>query len=196
MCRVDPADLGHQGTVDRLPMALGAAAPSVIPRRRDAQHIAHGANLEGIALIFDKKKFHLGVSEKMRSVFFRTLHMQALILAPQTGVFSCQIRTSMRDRRLRIGAPGRSRMPPVTPVPPGAQPRRGNPQLLGNVAQRPAAARQQPHRLPPEFIRVLATRCTHQTPSCSFRSLSEVSTISREGQTSLSSPRDGFAKCG
>src|ERR1700730_16479084 len=50
---------------------LGAAAPSVIPRRRDAQHIAHGTNLEGIALIFDKTKFHLGASEKMRSVFFR-----------------------------------------------------------------------------------------------------------------------------
>src|ERR1700731_2310926 len=60
MCRVDPTDLGQQGTVDRLPMALGAAAPSVIPRRRDAQHIAHGTNLEGIALIFDKTKFHLG----------------------------------------------------------------------------------------------------------------------------------------
>ncbi len=48
-------------------MALGAAAPSVIPRRRDAQHIAHGTNLEGIALIFDTTKFHLGASEKMRS---------------------------------------------------------------------------------------------------------------------------------
>src|ERR1700724_2556119 len=53
MCRVDPTDLGQQGTVDRLPMAPGAAAPSVIPRRRDAQHIAHGTNL---ALIFDKTK--------------------------------------------------------------------------------------------------------------------------------------------
>src|ERR1700724_2629067 len=88
----------------------------------------------------------------------------------------------MRNRRLRIGAPRRSRMPPVTPVPPGAQPRSGNPQFLSNLAQRPAAARQQPHRLPPEFIRELTTRCTHQTPSCPIRSISEVSIISREGQ--------------
>src|SRR6202040_2392477 len=73
-------------------------------------------------------------------------------------------------------------MPPVTPVPPGAQPRSGNPQFLGNLAQRPATARQQPHRLPLEFIRELTTRCTHQTPSCPIRSLSEVTIISREGQ--------------
>src|SRR3984893_9015243 len=57
----------------------------------------------------------------------------------------------MRDRRLRIGVLRRSRMPPVTPVPPGAQPRRGNPQLMRNLAQRPAAAHQQPNRLPLEF---------------------------------------------
>ena len=75
---------------------------------------------------------------------------------------------------------------PVTPVPPGAEPRSGNPQLLGNLAQRPAAARQQPHRLSLEFICELTTRCTHQTPSCSHRSLSEVSTISREGRFSIS----------
>src|SRR6202035_3669288 len=108
--------------------------------------------------------------------------MQTLILAPQTGVFSGQIRTGRRDRRLRIGAPRRSRPHPLIPIPPGAQPRRGNPQLLSNLAQRPAAARQQPHRLRLELIRVLATQCTHQTPSRSQRSLSEVSTISREGQ--------------
>src|ERR1019366_8357528 len=89
----------------------------------------------------------------------------------------------MRDRRLRIGAPRRSRMPPVTPIPPGAQPRSGNSQLLGNLAQRPAAASQQPHRLPLKFIRELTAHCTHKTPSCSIRSLSEVSTISREGQS-------------
>src|SRR6202035_5078968 len=71
---------------------------------------------------------------------------------------------------------------PLIPIPPGAQPRRGNPQLLSNLAQRPAAARQQPHRLRLELIRVLATQSTHQTPSRSQRSLSEVSTISREGQ--------------
>src|SRR6202023_1378096 len=114
------------------------------------------------------------------------------VLASQTGVFSGQIRTGMRDRRLRIGVLRRSRMPPFTPVPPGAQPRSGNPQLLRNLAQRPAAAHQQPNRLPLEFIRVLTTRCTHQTPSCSQRSLSEVSIISREGQFRGNSRSDWF----
>ena len=64
---------------------------------------------------------------------------------------------------------------------PRAQPRSGNPRLPCNLTQRPAAASQQPHRLPLEFIRVLTTCRTHQTPSCSIRSLSEVCTISREG---------------
>ena len=70
MCRMDPPDLGQQGTIGRLAMALGAAAPSIIPRRRDAQHIAHGTNWERLALILDEAEFHLGASEKMRSVFF------------------------------------------------------------------------------------------------------------------------------
>src|ERR1700730_11846124 len=48
--------------------------------------------------------------------------------------------------------------------------------------------RQQPHRLPLEFIRELTTRCTHQTPSCPIRSLSEVSIISREGQSAANGP--------
>jgi hypothetical protein len=39
------------------------------------------------------------------------LHAQALVLAPQTAVFSRQIRTGRRDRRLRIRAPCRSRIP-------------------------------------------------------------------------------------
>src|ERR1700731_3733365 len=114
--------------------------------------------------------------------------MQTLIPAPQTGVFSGQIRTGRGGGRAPTwggGAP-----PPLIPIPPGAQPRRGNPQLLSNLAQRPAAARQQPHRLPLELIRVLATQCTHQTPSRSQRSLSEVSTISGEGHT----PRTARAK--
>src|ERR1019366_5153286 len=98
----------------------------------------------------------------------------------------------MRDHRLRIGAPRRTRMPPIILIAPGAQPRRGNPQLLGNLAQRPTAARQQPHRLPLEFLRELTTRCTHQTPSCSQRSLSEVSTISREGHIKGVKFRDGI----
>src|SRR5450631_3391224 len=91
----------------------------------------------------------------------------------------------MRDHRLRIEAPRRTRMPPIILIAPGAQPRRGNPQLLGNLAQRPTAARQQPHRLPLEFLRELTTRCTHQTPSYSQWRLPEVSTISREGHILL-----------
>src|SRR6202035_5123630 len=53
-------------------------------------------------------------------------------------------------------------------------------------------------------VRVLATQCTRQTPSRSQRSLSDVSTISREGHTSISSraisspPRStrSWARCG
>src|SRR5437870_2752909 len=48
-----------------------AGHASIIPRRRDAHHIAHDANREPLALIFDEAEFHLGASEKMRSVFFR-----------------------------------------------------------------------------------------------------------------------------
>jgi hypothetical protein len=49
---------------------------------------------------------------------------------------------------------GRRGGPACPPSPlPGTEPRSGNPQLLGNLAQRPAAARQQPHRLSLEFIR-------------------------------------------
>jgi hypothetical protein len=45
------------------------------------------------------------------------------------------------DRRLRTGAPRQSRIPPFsTSIPAGAQPRTGHPQLLGNLAQRPAGA--------------------------------------------------------
>src|ERR1700730_17309162 len=78
------------------------------------------------------------------------------------------------------GPPAPPPSPFATPAPPHRQ-RPTPPQSLGNLAQRPATARQQPHRLPLEFIRELTTRCTHQTPSCPIRSLSEVSIISREG---------------
>jgi hypothetical protein len=53
----------------------------------------------------------------------------------------------MRDRRMRIGGAAAISHAPITPIP-GAQHRSGNSQPLSNLAQRPAAARQQPHRLP------------------------------------------------
>ena len=66
-------------------------------RQSDAQHIAHGTNLGCIALIFDKTKFHLGASEKMRRFIQNLpLHTRAPILAPEAGVFSGQIRTGGR----------------------------------------------------------------------------------------------------
>src|SRR5438105_10248375 len=71
-CAAGTRRISHkQGTVDRLPMAL-AAAPSVIPRRRGAQYIAHGANREGRAPIFDKTHERRGASEKMRRVFLES----------------------------------------------------------------------------------------------------------------------------
>jgi hypothetical protein len=71
-CHMDPPDLGQQGAIGYLTRALGAASPSGIPRRRDAQHIAHGANLEDIALVRDEAEFHPGASEKMRRVFLES----------------------------------------------------------------------------------------------------------------------------
>ena len=81
-----------------------------------------------------------------------------------TGVFSRQVRIGIGIAACILGRRGGPACPP-SPLP-GTEPRSGNPQLLGNLAQRPAAARQQPHRLSLEFIRELTTRCTHQTPSC------------------------------
>jgi hypothetical protein len=75
----------------------------------------------------------------------------------------------MRDRRLRVGAPRRSRLTPAAAAAPGAQPCSGNPQLLGNLAQRPAAAYQKPQSLPLEFIRILTT-----CPSNTFLLLQEL----------------------
>jgi hypothetical protein len=91
------------------------------------------------------RKNHLQTGRAIR--FLDPLHAQMLVPAPQTGVFSAQIRTGMRDRHLCIGAPRQSRIPRLPVIPPGAQPRRGNPQLPGNLAQWPSAAHQQP--LPP-----------------------------------------------
>jgi hypothetical protein len=63
------------------------------------------------------------------------------------------------------GADAQIPRPPVTPVAPGALPRSGTPKLLGSLAQRPAAGRQQPHRFPFEFIREFTARRARQTPS-------------------------------
>ncbi len=68
---MDLPDLGQQGAIDRLARTFGPATPSIIPRRRDVHHIAHDSNRECLALIRDEAEFHLGASEKMRSVFFR-----------------------------------------------------------------------------------------------------------------------------
>src|SRR3984893_7110413 len=51
---------------------LRPATPGIIPRRRDTHHIAHDANRERLALVRDEAEFHLGASEKMRSVFLES----------------------------------------------------------------------------------------------------------------------------
>jgi len=59
MCRVDPADLGQQGTVDRLLWLSGRLAKRNTPARRPAHRTWREP--EDIALIFDETKFHLVV---------------------------------------------------------------------------------------------------------------------------------------
>ena len=66
---MDPPNLGQQGTIGCLAWAFGPTAPGIIPRRRDAHHVAQDANRERLALILDDTEFHFGGSEKMRSVF-------------------------------------------------------------------------------------------------------------------------------
>ena len=90
------------------------------------------------------------------------------------------IHASRRDRRLRVGAPRRSRFAPAASVAPRPQPLRRNPQLPSNLAQRPAAAYQKLQSLLLKFIRILTTCRTHKTPSCSKRSSAKVSTVSEE----------------
>jgi hypothetical protein len=70
MCHMDPPDLSQQGEIGHLAQTFRPATPGIIPRRRDAQHIAHDPNRERLALVRDEAEFHLGASEKMRSVFF------------------------------------------------------------------------------------------------------------------------------
>src|SRR4051812_1166807 len=76
----------------------------------------------------------------------------------------------------------RARMPSLTAVTPVAQHRGRDPQLIGNLHQRPTAARQQCYRLRLELIRKPTPFLTHSTPSRSPRSLAKVSTDSGEAQ--------------
>jgi hypothetical protein len=46
MSLMDPPDLGQQGAIGRLARIISPATPGIIPRRRDAHHIAHDANWE------------------------------------------------------------------------------------------------------------------------------------------------------
>ena len=185
MCRMDPSDLGQQGAIGHLTRAFGPATPGIIPRRRDTHRIAHDANRERLALIFDEAEFHLGASEKMRSVFLESPVPCASVRSRAAGGrFRPPDLPRQAGSPLRIGAPRRSCLPPVTLVPPGAQHRGRNPQLPGDLAQRPPAARQQLYRLPLEFIREVDDTSYPSNTSCSLRSLQEVSTISREGHTS------------
>jgi hypothetical protein len=71
MGQMEPPDLGEQSAIGRLAWAFGPAAPSIIPRCRDAHDIAQDPNRERLALILDEAEFHFGGSEKMRSVFLR-----------------------------------------------------------------------------------------------------------------------------
>ncbi len=72
MRRMDSPDLAQQCGISRPAQAIRPIAPCVIPGRRDPQHVAHEANGQTIALIFDETEFHLGASEKMRSVFLES----------------------------------------------------------------------------------------------------------------------------
>ena len=69
---IDPPDLGQQGAIGRLAQTFRPATPSIIPRRRDVHHIAHDPNRERIVLSHNEAEFHLGASEKMRSVFLKS----------------------------------------------------------------------------------------------------------------------------
>src|ERR1700752_4717134 len=66
------ADRNKEGTISCFAQTFGPAAPGIIPRRRDAQHMAHEANRKCFALILNETEFHFGASEKMRSVFFKS----------------------------------------------------------------------------------------------------------------------------
>src|ERR1044072_3707622 len=80
----------------------------------------------------------------------------------------------------------RSRTSPLTAVAPIAQHRERDPQLDGDLQQRPAAARQQGNRLSLELIHELTPPLLHSTPFRSARSLAKVSTNSGEAHSAKS----------
>ena len=53
MGQMKAPDLGEQGAIGCLAWAFGPTAPGIIPRRRDAHHVAQDANRERLALILD-----------------------------------------------------------------------------------------------------------------------------------------------
>src|ERR1051325_612591 len=106
------------------------------------------------------------------------LQAQPIVLTAKPGDFCRRIRNGMHGRP-------RSRTPPLTAVAPIAQHRGRDPQLAGDLQQRPAAARQQADRLSLELIRDLTPSLVHSTPFRSPRSLAKVSTNSGEAQLSL-----------
>src|ERR1044071_7975885 len=84
----------------------------------------------------------------------------------------------------------RLRLPPLTTVAPVTQHRGRDPQLVGNLQQRPTAARQQRDRLRLELIRKLTSFLTHSTPSRSSRSLAKVSINPGEAHSRLRREND------
>jgi hypothetical protein len=110
--------------------------------------------------------------------------MQALVLAPRRAFSAAKSPPAGGITACVLGRRGDPACSPSSYFARRAASKRLSP-FPEQSAQRPAAARQQPHYLSLEFLRELTTRYNHQTPSCPIRSLSEVSTISREGQPTL-----------
>jgi len=95
-----------------------------------------------VSLVLDDAEFHFGGSEKMRSVFLRSpAPWQALVLAPQAGILGGQIQASRRDRRLRVGAPRRSRLAPAASVAPSPQEARTGLRMMPTFPQSPLTFR-------------------------------------------------------
>src|ERR1700731_4217355 len=120
MCHMDPPDLGQQGAIGRLAQTFRPAAPGIIPRRRDTHHIAHDANRERLALVRDEAEFHLGASEKMRSVFFRiSRSMRRRSFSRRRRAFSAaKSAPASGGHALRFGGTGDPALAPTPPLPP------------------------------------------------------------------------------
>src|SRR3954471_16192380 len=82
-------------------------------------------------------------------------------------------------------------MPSYAAIAPIAQHRGREPQLAGDLDQRPTAARQQGDRLHLELIRKMTPFLAHSTPFRSRRSLAKVSTNSGEAQYRSATARAG-----